>query len=96
MGGFHWWNQRDLLAPYTERFFEVVPGVFERTENEFASMFFNRLFPTRIEPAVLERSQTLLADIGDRLPVLQRRLREANDDLERSLKCRAFAASPLE
>ena len=44
MGGFHWWVQRELLTPYTDRFFEVIPGVFERSENEFASLFFGRLF----------------------------------------------------
>jgi aminopeptidase N len=93
MGGFQWWVQRDLLAPYTERFFEVIPGVFERSENEFASQFFARLFPSRVETAVLERSQALLAELGDTLPLLQRKLRETNDDLERALKCRAFAAS---
>lgn len=94
MGGFHWWVQQDLLAPYTERFFEVITDVFERFENEPASQFFGRLFPTRVDESILERSQALLATLeGDRLPLLQRKLRETNDDLERALKCRAFAAS---
>ena len=93
MGGFHWSVQRELLVPYTDRFFEVIPGVFERSENEAASVFFGGLFPSRVEPAVLERSQALVAELGDRLPLLQRKLREANDDLERALKCRAFAVS---
>ncbi len=93
MGGFHWWSQRDLLANYTERFFEVIPGVFERSENEFASTYFGSLFPTRVEPAALERSQQLLATLDDGQPLLSRLLRESNDDLERALKCRAFAAS---
>ena len=93
MGGFHWWSQRDLLTSYTERFFEVIPGVFERSENEFASTYFGSLFPTRVEPAVLQRSQQLLSALGDRQPLLQRLLRESNDDLERALKCRAFAAT---
>jgi aminopeptidase N len=93
MGGFQWWVQRDILTPYTERFFEVIPGVFETSENEPASLFFGRLFPSAVDPAVLERSQALLADLGDRLPLLQRKLREANDDLDRALKCRAFAAT---
>ena len=96
MGGFHWWVQRELLTPYTDRFFEVIPGVFERSENEFASLFFGRLFPTSTEPAILERSQRLLNDLGDSLPLLQRKLRETNDDLERALKCRAFAVSGAE
>ena len=94
MGGFHWWVQQDILEPYIERFFEVITGVFERSENEFASLFFGRLFPTRVDQSVLDRSQALLAELGDgELPLLQRKLREANDDLERALKCRAFAAT---
>jgi aminopeptidase N len=93
MGGFHWWSQRDLLADYTARFFEVIPGVFERSENEFASTYFGGLFPARVEPAVLQRSQQLLSALGDRQPLLQRLLRESNDDLERALKCCAFAAT---
>jgi len=93
MGGFNWWVQQDLLAPYTDKFFEVITDVFETSENEPAAQFFGRLFPTRVDPAILERSQALLAELGDRLPMLQRKLRETNDDLERALKCRAFAAS---
>jgi len=91
MGGFQWWVQRDLLEPYIDRFFEAVSGVFETSENEFASMFFARLFPSRVEDTVLERSRALLDELGDQLPLLQRKLREANDDLERALKVRAFA-----
>ncbi|MDA0350637.1 MAG: aminopeptidase N [Chloroflexi bacterium] len=96
MGGFQWWVQRDLLEPYVERFFEVITNVFETSENEPASLFFGRLFPSAVDPAILERSQALLDSLGDRLPLLQRKLREANDDLERAIKCRAFAASGAE
>jgi aminopeptidase N len=92
MGGFHWWSQRDLLASYTDRFFEVIPGVFERRQNEFASAYFGSLFPTRVDQTTRQRSQQLLATLDDGQPLLQRLLRESNDDLERALKCRAFAA----
>ncbi|MSQ41648.1 MAG: aminopeptidase N, partial [Dehalococcoidia bacterium] len=94
MGGFHWWVQRELVAPYVERFFEAAPLVFEQKEKEFAQSFFGALFPSgRVEQAVLDRSERLLAEIGDGWPLLRRSLREANDDLARAIKCRAFAAS---
>lgn len=93
MGGFHWWSQRELLASYTNRFFEVIPGVFERSENEFASTYFGSLFPTRVESTVLQRSQQLVSTLDDGQPLLRRLLRESNDDLERALNCRAFVAS---
>ena len=94
MSGFHWNVQRELLDPWVWEFFERAPAVFEQRENEFARAYFASLFPHgRIEERVLERSQAVLAEIGERLPTLARSLREANDDLERAIRCRAFAAS---
>ena len=92
MGGFHWWAQRDLLAPYVDRYFDSLVGVFEREENEYATAFFGGLWPGYIvERPILERARALLAGLGDRLPVLQRSLRESIDDLERAIRCREFA-----
>ena len=94
MGGFHWNVQRDLLDPWVWEFFERAPEVFAERQNEFTRAWFANLFPNyRIEPAVLDRSRALLDEIGDGLPLLARSLREANDDLERAIRCRAFAAS---
>ncbi len=93
MAGFNWTVQRELLAPYIEDFFQRVPAVFERGENEFAHAYFGALFPGyRVEGATLDRSERLLAEAGDRSQLLARSLREANDDLARAIKCRAFAA----
>jgi aminopeptidase N len=93
MSGFQWYVQRDLTRPYEEQFFEAVPDVFESRPHEAASAYFGGLFPGRVDREVLERSERLLSGIGDRLPTLKRSLREANDDLDRAIKCRAFAAS---
>ncbi len=94
MGGFHWWAQRELLTPYVGRYFEALPGIFEREENEYATTYFGGLWPGYIvERPILEQAQALLASLGDTLPVLQRSLREAIDDLERAIKCREYAAS---
>jgi aminopeptidase N len=93
MSGFQWYVQRDLTQPYEERFFDQVTAIFEERPHEFARSYFGGLFPGRVEQPVLERSERLLADAGDRLPTLTRSLREANDDLARAIKCRAFAAS---
>ncbi len=94
MAGFHWHVQREMLERWTMEFFDRVPGVFETGENQFTRSYFASLFPHgRVEERVIERSRAALADLGDRLPLLQRSLREANDDLERAIRCRAFAAS---
>ena len=93
MAGFHWHAQREMLEPWTLEFFDRVPGVFETGENQFTRSYFASLFPHgRVEERVLDRSGAALAGLGDRLPLLQRSLREANDDLERAIRCRAFAA----
>ena len=94
MGGFHWHVQRELLDRWVWEFFERAPTIFEQRQNEFARAYFGNLFPHyRIEQAVLDRSRALLEELDERLPLLARSLREANDDLERAIRCRAFAAS---
>ncbi len=91
MSGFHWSTQRELLAPYVESFFEELPGVARERDHEFAQAFFGQLFPGyRVERELLERSQRLLAEV-EAEPLLARMLREANDDLERAIRCREFA-----
>jgi aminopeptidase N len=94
MSGFQWYCQRDLLAPYAERFFEDVTGVFQDRPHEFARAYFGALFPDfRVERATLERAQRFLGTVSEELPTLVRSLREADDDLERAIRCREFAAS---
>ena len=94
MGGFQWYCQRELLAPYAERFFEDATGVFQERTHEFSRAWFGALFPDfRVERGVLDRSQRFLGTVSEELPTLVRSLREANDDLERAIKCREFATS---
>jgi len=93
MSGFNWTNQRDLLEPYVEAFFQSLPDIFRTKEREYASDYFSSLFPGyRVEDPVLERSEIVLAEAGSESPVLERMLREANDDLARAIRCRDFAA----
>ena len=94
MDGFHWNVQHELLDPWVWEFFERLPEVFTERQNEFARAYFGNLFPHyRVERAVLDRSQALLTEIDERLPLLARSLREASDDLERAIRCREFASS---
>jgi aminopeptidase N len=94
MSGFNWTDQRAILEPYVERFFATVPQVFRSRDKEFATSYFGALFPGyRVEPGLLARSERLLGEAGDELPMLTRLLREANDDLGRAIRCRAFAES---
>ncbi len=93
MSGFHWPAQRDLLAPYVERFFDLLPRVARERDHEFTQAFFGQLFPDdRVEPELLELSRSVLTTVEGE-PLLSRLLREANDDLERAIRCRDFARS---
>ena len=92
MAGFRHAHQGVLLEPYVERFFEAVPAVVETREHPFVRAYVGRLFPfDRPEPAVAARARAVIAAHGERLPALDRQLREATDDLERAIACRAFA-----
>ncbi len=91
MGGFNWWKQRDILAPYVDRFFAEVTAVFRERDKEFAADYFRSLFPAyRVEADTLDRGERLLATAGQELPTLARMIREANDDMSRAIRCRAI------
>ncbi|MEP7158595.1 MAG: ERAP1-like C-terminal domain-containing protein, partial [Chloroflexota bacterium] len=92
MMGFFWPQQEKLLEPYIERFFSQVGGIFETRDHPFARAYLLSLYPSyRGEPAVLERSRRLMAELDGSLPTLSRQLTEAADDLDRQIKVRAFA-----
>jgi aminopeptidase N len=94
MSGFNWTHQRELLAPYVDRFFDEVTGVFRERDKEFASDFFRFLAPTYlVERGILGRGERLVEAVADELPMLVRTAREANDDLLRAIRCREYAAS---
>jgi aminopeptidase N len=94
MSGFNWYRQRDLLAPYYAAFFERVAEVFRTKDKEFCSDYFSALFPSyRVEQETLDRASAVLESAGGESPMLARMLREASDELQRAMRCRAFAAS---
>ena len=95
MHGFWWRPQEELLAPYIDRFFDEIEGVFAARDKEYASRFFGALYPGQMSPSaqVIDRSEALLAGLGDEQIVLARPLREALDEARRARACRAFAAA---
>jgi aminopeptidase N len=92
MSGFNWFEQREVLEPYVDRFFNNVSDVFRSKDKEFASDFFRFLSPAyRVEKEMVSRAEKLLAD-GQESPVLTRMLKEFVDDMTRAIRCREFAA----
>lgn len=93
MRGFNWRHQRELLEPYVERFFAGLPRVFAEHGHEYADRYFDVFFPWyRIDNDVRNRIATMLSTISGP-PMLVRQLREAADQLDRAMRCRAVAAS---
>lgn len=92
MQGFFWPHQSKLVEPYVPRFFEQVRDVFATRDHPFARSYVLALYPAyRADPAVLERSRRLLASLDGSMPTLSRQVAEAADELERSIRVRAFA-----
>ncbi len=93
MRGFHQPHQATLLAPYVERFFEVVPVVARERDHAFLRSYVQALFPYLWpEAGLVERARAVADEAGERLPSLRRLLLEAADDMERAVVCRSFAA----
>ena len=94
MTGFFWIHQHDLTAPYVERFFAEVGGIYEAKTKDFATTYFAALYPHRwATQDTIDRSEALLAQIGEGDSMLSRSVREALDELRRAKACREFAAS---
>lgn len=92
--GFVWPQQRALVEPYVERFFEGVRDVFATHDLTFARTYAETLFPVVWgEPEHLERAQGLIARLRDDESPLARVLREGADELGRVIACRAFVAA---
>jgi aminopeptidase N len=92
MQGFYWPHQESVLEPYADHFFKSVREVFETRDHPFARSYLLSLYPGyRADPQVLERSRKLISKLNGSLPTLTRQLTEAADDLDRTIKVRAFA-----
>jgi len=92
--GFQCPQQRDLLQPYADRYFEEVRGACASNDHQFAKAYAETLFPLVWgEPQHLERARGLIARLRSDETTLERILRESADELARIIVCREFAAS---
>jgi len=91
IGGFAPAGQAALLEPFTARYFEAIPGVWERRSSEVAQTVVIGLYPSwDISAEALAAADEFL---GGELPSALRRLvLEGRAGVERSLKARAFDA----
>ncbi|MGV9525748.1 aminopeptidase N [Streptomyces cellulosae] len=78
-----------LLAPYTERYFEAISGIWESRSHEMAKQIVLGLFPPLSDAVTAEAAARWLDAQADALPALRRLVREQHDDACRAQRARA-------
>jgi aminopeptidase N len=89
IAGFSHPGQKQLIAPYAEKYFEDVAGVWERRSSERAQSVVFGLFPAwRVDQSTVETSDAWLAE--ERPPALRRLVLEGRAGIVRALAAREF------
>ncbi|MEU1115540.1 aminopeptidase N [Streptomyces sp. NPDC005879] len=92
IGGFVQTDQRELLAPYTEKFFAAVKGAWDSRSHEMAQQIATGLYPAlQVSMATLDATDAWLAE-ADPSPALRRLITESRAGVERALRARAADA----
>ncbi|MFD6349288.1 aminopeptidase N [Streptomyces roseolus] len=91
--GFVQADQRELLAPYTEKYFASIKRVAETRSHEMIQQIVVGLYPTlQVSPETLEATDAWIA-AHDPVPALRRMVTESRAGVERALKARAADAA---
>ena len=92
IGGFVRPGQSGVLQPYTQRYFDAIPGVWERRSSEVAQTVVVGLYPSwDVSEAALEAADRFLA--GDLPSALRRLVVEGRAGVQRALRARTVDAS---
>ncbi|MGD9621456.1 MAG: aminopeptidase N [Mycolicibacterium sp.] len=92
IGGFVRPGQDKLLAPFRDRYFTAIPGVWDRRSSEVAQTVVIGLYPSwDISREALDRADVFLSD-PELPPALRRLVLEGRAGVERALRARAFDA----
>ena len=88
VGGFAQPDQRELLVPYVDKYFDVIGQVWETRTNEIAQTLTLGLFPSLLgSPEVLAKADAFIANSVDVGAI--RLIRELRDNVARSLRCQS-------
>ncbi|GAA3526857.1 aminopeptidase N [Streptomyces osmaniensis] len=94
IAGFVQPSQRELLAPYAEKYFAVIERVWDERSIQIGMDVVRGLFPgLQQSPATLEATDAWLTAHEDAAPALRRLVLEARDDLARALRGQACDAA---
>ncbi|MCF6526395.1 aminopeptidase N [Streptomyces sp. JJ36] len=93
IAGFVQTDQRELLAPYTEKYFAALKDVWESRSHEMAQQIAIGLYPAvQVSPATLEATDAWLA-AAEPSAALRRLVTESRAGVERALKAQAADAA---
>ncbi|MFE7274337.1 aminopeptidase N [Streptomyces sp. NPDC057623] len=89
IGGFVQTDQRELLAPYGDKFFEVVKDIWDSRSHEIAQQIAVGLYPTiQVSEETLEKTDSWLTSTEPNA-ALRRLVSESRAGVERALKAQA-------
>ncbi|MDJ0340104.1 aminopeptidase N [Streptomyces sp. H10-C2] len=93
IGGFVQTDQRELLAPYTAKYFGAVKGVWDSRSHEIGQQIIVGLYPSlQVTQDTLDATDAWLAS-ADPVPALRRLVIESRSGVERALKAQAADAA---
>ncbi|MCM1968465.1 MULTISPECIES: aminopeptidase N [Streptomyces] len=93
IGGFVQTDQRELLAPYTEKFFEVLKDIWDARSHEIAQQIAVGLYPTiQVSEETLARTDRWLEEAAPNA-ALRRLVSESRSGVERALRAQAADAT---
>ncbi|MET8248458.1 aminopeptidase N [Streptomyces sp. NPDC005202] len=96
IAGFVQTDQRELLAPYTDRYFEVVKDIWESRSHEMAQQIAVGLYPSiQVSEDTLRKTDEWLAS-AEPSAALRRLVLESRAGVERALKAQAADAAAAE
>ncbi|MBA2806163.1 aminopeptidase N [Streptomyces sp. KM273126] len=94
IAGFGRPSQRELTAPYAEKYFAAIERVWAQRSIQIGMNVVSGLFPSlQGSPATLDATDAWLSAHEDAPPALRRLVLEARDDLARSLRGQACDAA---
>ncbi|MER6091874.1 aminopeptidase N [Streptomyces bluensis] len=94
IAGFSRPSQRELTAPYAEKYFAAIERVWAQRSIQIGMHVVSGLFPSlQDSPATLDATDAWLSAHEDAPPALRRLVLEARDDLARALRGQACDAA---
>ncbi|MFH8724235.1 aminopeptidase N [Streptomyces termitum] len=87
IAGFTQSSQRELIAPYAEKYFAVIERIWAERSIQIGMDVVRGLFPAlQDRPETLAATDAWLAEHADAAPALRRLVLESRDDLARALR----------